>query len=322
MDRRRKLINGREDSTRRLLNAAAQRNGAEVFAKIRIADALDMDRSGLENEFYSYGLKAHFDFVVADADHRALFAVEFDGPHHESDQVAMRNDRMKNAIARRLGLPLARVRDRHIFESARGLDYLTWLVEVFFGYEALVEAQGSGAVPVDEPLDPMMFAAVPHLSGAFPLFVSAQARVQLQRAFNRKVIAAPCPLVLTARCADGTTVCLAIVGLTSGGLLLERSSLYLDGFGVAPSEAAEEIAVVSLERAVANGAAAASSTAVRAAIIDLLARGTCYSTQGMHTDLCFSVTYEQSPMGTRWRIGGVGNENDVVLPVVQHSGDD
>jgi hypothetical protein len=91
-------------------------NGANVYSKLRIADVLAIAGSGLDDDFYSFALKAHFDFVVTDADRLPLFAVEFDGPQHDSNPA---NDRTKNAVAEKLGLSLARVRQEH--QSSRSL---------------------------------------------------------------------------------------------------------------------------------------------------------------------------------------------------------
>lgn len=94
-----------------------------------------IERSGIGNDVYSYGLKAHFDFVVADEADMSLFAVEYDGPTH-LEAATIRLDLMKNELCERLGMPLARVRDEHIFRQARGIDYLTWLTEFYFWHSA------------------------------------------------------------------------------------------------------------------------------------------------------------------------------------------
>lgn len=87
-DRRKKLLNGHESTSRELLGEAAKKNGAEVFSKPRVADVLDINASGFDNELYRYALQAHFDFVVADAETKGLFAVEYDGPGHGKDKRA------------------------------------------------------------------------------------------------------------------------------------------------------------------------------------------------------------------------------------------
>ena len=78
-----KVINFQEAATRRILLKTATRYGAEVFAKMRVADVLGIEGSGLDAALYSYALRAHFDFVVVDEKFLPLFAVEFDGPSHQ-----------------------------------------------------------------------------------------------------------------------------------------------------------------------------------------------------------------------------------------------
>ena len=52
MDRRRKLlVNIGEAATDSALREAAARNNARVFAKVRVADALTIDRSGAANSY-------------------------------------------------------------------------------------------------------------------------------------------------------------------------------------------------------------------------------------------------------------------------------
>ncbi|MGO8907660.1 MAG: DUF2726 domain-containing protein [Solirubrobacteraceae bacterium] len=74
------------------LASLCQRFGARLFPKVRIADVLPVSKSTLADADFSYALKAHFDFVIADAQNEALLAVEFDGPSHYSDapKVAQR----------------------------------------------------------------------------------------------------------------------------------------------------------------------------------------------------------------------------------------
>jgi hypothetical protein len=111
MDRRRALlVNIGEAETDAVLQEVAEKPEVRVFAKPRLADVLNIERSGLSDDLYRYALKAHLDFVVAQqSDGRVHFAVEFDGPYHQDSAVAQRNDAMKNEICERLGLPLLRI---------------------------------------------------------------------------------------------------------------------------------------------------------------------------------------------------------------------
>lgn len=318
MDRRKKLVNFHEAVTRKILRAAAEKNGAEVWPKLRIADVLNLERSGLDNDLFSFALKAHFDFVVVDQEHLPLFAVEFDGPHHDSEPRARINDMKKNAVCEKLDFPIARVRDEHLFQKARGVDYLTWLTEIFFSFQSLVEAQEKGLLPDDEPLDPMSFLSNPNIPGAFPLFISAHARSRLIALNKRGVLSAPAPLDLRGDDADGRTTCISVVTAGRGELLFATSSIYLRGFGVAPFEAAAEIAAVNLaslaDEFSRTREGALSPEDVRALLVDFLRSHRATVMDGcMGCELGFSVSSQQRGGQQEWRVGALGDAPEVVI---------
>lgn len=134
MDRRKKLLNSCEDSTDISLRNAVEKHGARVFAKIRIADVLRIEGSGISDEEYKYALMGHFDFVIA-RDNRADFAVEFDGPTHETDATTIRRDRLKRSLCKKLGMPLLRIDEEHLRQVERQT-IVGWLVHVWYMHEA------------------------------------------------------------------------------------------------------------------------------------------------------------------------------------------
>jgi hypothetical protein len=279
MDRRRRLLNSREATTRKILETSAGRNSAEVWSKVRVADVLNLDSSGLSSNLFGYGLRAHFDFVVVDADHMPLFAVEFDGPLHNEPSSAS-NDQKKNAICDAMQFPLARVRDEHIFRQARGIDYVTWLTEVYFAFQALIDAQEAGHIPADEILDPMLMMSVPNLPARFPLWLSAIARVRLQSKQRAGRLWHPVPFSLTGEDALGTSSCMAILVRGDGTLFATTGSIYMRRFGVAGREAAEEIAVVNLERLEEDASQTITPSALRADVLAFLRRNPSVSCHG------------------------------------------
>jgi hypothetical protein len=99
----RKFRNRSEDEMQRQIRATIERHGAELHEKARIADLIDitkLDRRALG----TYALQAHFDFVLIDESQKAVVAIEFDGPGHDSV-----NDAKKNSICHQADLPLIRV---------------------------------------------------------------------------------------------------------------------------------------------------------------------------------------------------------------------
>lgn len=150
MDRRRRLlVNEGEIRTDEALREAAEAAGYRVHAKVRLADALAIDHSGLSSEAYSYALRAHFDWVVADiGTSRPEFAVEFDGESHETPD-ARRRDALKDDICGRLGLPLLRI-DSAAYRPTTRRTVIGYLVEAWGSYQAFYDAQDKGLIPDDE----------------------------------------------------------------------------------------------------------------------------------------------------------------------------
>jgi hypothetical protein len=108
----------------------------------------------------------------------------------------------------------------------------------------------------------MAFLSHPHIPGGLPLFISAKARMHLQQLHRDGVTTAPSPLVITGDDSLGTTTCLSVVSARGGALLSGAASIYLEDFGISPSEAAQDIAIVNLARA-ADAFATTGATTVR-----------------------------------------------------------
>lgn len=157
MDRRRPLlVNEGEFKTDEALREAAASVGYGVHTKVRVADTLAIDRSGLTDEQYGYALRSHFDWVVTDlASTVPEFAVEFDGQSHEDDRVR-RRDALKDSICERLGLPLLRI-DRFGLRPTIRRTVIWYLVESWALWCGFSEAQDDGTLPLDEVFEPWAF---------------------------------------------------------------------------------------------------------------------------------------------------------------------
>jgi hypothetical protein len=175
-----RLLNSPEHMTYERLREACSRNGAEVFAKVRLADILPIENSGISDELFRFALQSHFDFVVADADHLPLFAIEFDGTTH-GHTIQMCRDSKKDTLCDHFELPVLRINAEYLNRKYRSLDLLSWFVEVWFLSRGFQEAQAAGDVPPDEVFDPRMFLRVPGLKGEFPLWLSALPGAQIQK---------------------------------------------------------------------------------------------------------------------------------------------
>jgi len=100
-----KLLNLPESVTDQRLREVCDDFNAKVYAKVRVADVITIENSGIDNDHYRYALQAHFDFVVSDDEDQPLFAVEFDGSGHSLPE-AQRRDQLKNSLCDRFSFPL------------------------------------------------------------------------------------------------------------------------------------------------------------------------------------------------------------------------
>jgi hypothetical protein len=146
------LVNEYEIATDVALREIGERRGVRVCPKVRIADVLKIESSGLTNEEYSYSLRSHFDFVIVDRNGaHPHFAVEFDGPRHDVDPGAILRDQLKDGICTRLGLPLLRIDAAYLHRvSWKRMTVVGWLVDLWYLQEAFHRAQALGYVPPDE----------------------------------------------------------------------------------------------------------------------------------------------------------------------------
>lgn len=153
-DRRRAVLaSAGEIATDEALAEVAERLGYRVFPKLRIADALDINPSGLSDEQFHYALSAHFDFVVGEADtSRSLFAVEFDGRQHDTSRDVAARDRLKDEICAKLELPLLRI-DTDFLKQVDRFTIVGYLIEVHGLAEAFYEQQRAGYIAWDDDFD-------------------------------------------------------------------------------------------------------------------------------------------------------------------------
>ena len=143
------LVNPYERRADRLLTDEALAHGDRLLTKVRLADVVDVDGAGPDQ--LSYGLRAHLDFLMIDAETSLpKFAVELDGAQHWTDPAARRRDRAKDALCEWGGLPLLRITSDFSRRLGRR-QVLSYVIEAFYLAEAFYEAQDSGDIPLDEP---------------------------------------------------------------------------------------------------------------------------------------------------------------------------
>jgi hypothetical protein len=174
-----KILDFYESSTHIRLRKVCEEYGASVFPKVRLADILPIENSGIPQDEYRFALQAHFDFIISDNKLMPLFAVEFDGNSHKS-HTQQRRDAIKNKLCARFQLPLLRINSRHLVQKYRNMDILSWLVAVWFLQMDFDRQQQAGNIPFDESFDPFMIIAMAGARDKFPFWVSGPLRIKIQ----------------------------------------------------------------------------------------------------------------------------------------------
>ena len=238
-----KLLNTAEDRTfRELLKATSM----AVCPKVRVADVLPIEGSGVDSASFKYALQAHFDFVVTDASHTPVFAVEFDGPGHRDDEDQIARDLKKNSLCARFAFPLLRINDNHVSRLYNQRTLLVWIVEVYELQQAFAQAQDRGAIPLDEPFDPMLFITAGNSSETFPYWIGRRARLRLLELGRSGAI----PHAVTSGILwfddDGTIRGLEFVEVSDSLAIVHRTAMRPQLFPINFSDLLSELLVIFL----------------------------------------------------------------------------
>ena len=126
-----RILNNPERITYARLRKVCKLHGAEVYAKLRLADVLPIEGSGLPEAIYEFALQSHYDFVVTGPNQVPLFAMEFDGPQH-GHSPQFERDAKKDDLSSRFGLTLLRIQAADLCRTEWQLDRLTELIEQWF----------------------------------------------------------------------------------------------------------------------------------------------------------------------------------------------
>ena len=224
------LLNGSEAATLADLDEITNPHALRVNPKVRMADVLPIDRSGISRELYSYALRAHFDFVVTTDQHMPEFAVEFDGPLHEEPHGRARDEK-KDQLCRHFNFPLLRIEISYLPKIYRGkINLLRWIIEVYYMQKAFAEAQEAGQIPYEEPFDPFMIIGELDQLGSgdwkqrFPYWLSVEANMALQKLHREGKIACPGPKGFTDRYANGRLMGFEYIRINeTHGVIVEMS---------------------------------------------------------------------------------------------------
>lgn len=216
--------------------------------KVRVADVLKIESSGISDEQYHFALTSHFDFVVTDDHLMPLFAVEFDGPSHSSDEQR-RRDSLKNKLCESFKLPLLRVNGRYLERKYRGLDLLTWFIEVWFIERMLYQAQKDGRFPEDEPVMASLAYSISGYDNRFPLWLSCEPLARIRQLHEEGKCRGRTPSVIVSVDENGTYRAISWLRVTAQEGILIRTSMRAQQFPIVLSEALEEITSFQIHEA-------------------------------------------------------------------------
>jgi hypothetical protein len=221
-----RLLNLPESVTDQRLREVCNDFDAKVYAKVRIADVLPIENSGIDNEHYRYALLAHFDFVITDSDDKPLFTVEFDGSSHSSPEV-QRRDQIKNSLCDRFALPLLRINCKYLTKAFSNWDLLRWFCTVFFVKKSWDKAVEEGRIPPDDSIFDPMFVSVRTKSGMRSLELEKHARAEFGNLFRSGKIPFYVPNWITAKGSGRTLRAISWIKTSEQqGALVETAMQY------------------------------------------------------------------------------------------------
>lgn len=238
------LMNVKEVEVNERLKKICEACGAHVFPKVRVADVLQIEKSGIDDEDYSFALRAHFDFIVTDEAPNPLFAVEFDGAGH-FDPKRRGRDRRKDALCRRFYFPLLRINSRYLEPYARGMDLLTWLVDVWFTERAFEAAQEAGEMAYDDGFLPA--SVISDGSGKkFPFSLSLPAANAVVRLWLAGKVREQAISRIVGRDSSGNLHGLGYIRISGDSGVIARSGMRAQNFSIHVADLLEEIVVLDV----------------------------------------------------------------------------
>ena len=167
-----------ERATYKIAQQISHDLNVEALAKVRIADAINIQHSGISAAAFGYALKAHFDVLLI-RENLPVLAIEFDGPGHDK-----KHDDLKNSLCDRFGLPLVRVGMIHLNSKNFEDTAVHFLIHQLFCVDAFLEHFGNDPY---EPYDPIFFVNIPGKDRRFPFAYADRWRGRLIKRFKENL---------------------------------------------------------------------------------------------------------------------------------------
>jgi len=225
-----KVFNKYEEITYDSLKNICSKVGAHVFPKVRIADVISLNNSGISPNDFSYGLLAHFDFTITDRNYKALFSVEFDGPLHTTSSKQKLRDQRKNRICEHFGYSLLRINSNYINKKFRGMDLISYFIDSYFLANAFNKAQNDGFIPLDEMFDISLIYSNGNSKNKFPYWLSLDSKILIQKLFEDKIINQPSPSFVVGKDDNEIYRCLLWIALDNQKIVYTITGMHTQNF--------------------------------------------------------------------------------------------
>ncbi|MBI3933323.1 MAG: DUF2726 domain-containing protein [Acidobacteria bacterium] len=236
-----RLLNYSEEKTHQKLREMCEQNGASVFPKVRVADILPIEKSGISDQEFRFALQSHFDFTFCDENHTPLFAIEFDGALHE-EKVQRARDIQKGRLCKHFGFPILRINSSYIEREFRGMDLLTYFIEVWFHAQAFYEAQEQGLIPLDEDFDPASIVT-PRQGKLFPYWLSLEVKIKIEELHSKGMIIDYRVSHIIAKDTQGDYRAMGYIFITSNTGICAFTAMHSQDFPIIESDVLGELIV-------------------------------------------------------------------------------
>ena len=279
-----KIVNQYEEIAYRELQGLAEEYGYDVNVKMRLADVVPVEGSGISSDLFSFALKSHFDFVVSDPRRDPLFAVEFDGPTHEEARQQAR-DAKKDEICKRFDLPLLRINTNHLLKKYNKASLLKWVISAWELQKSFYEAQQRGQIPEEEDFDPVfLWHSGKTIEEVHPHWISLKPRLHFKQLEEEGRIPRryTCGFVFTDE--NDTYHGLEWIDVEGGKVVFAKSAMRAQQFPLHLGELFHELLTVLLHDKLMDFLKTGEGSVEPSAITDILATYMArYRRAGCHT---------------------------------------
>ncbi|MCL4855520.1 MAG: hypothetical protein KJZ78_29500, partial [Bryobacteraceae bacterium] len=169
------------------------------------------------------------------------------------DEEQFKRDEIKNDLLARFDMPYMRINARYLEDRYRGLDLLTYFVDVWFLSIAFDEAQAAGHIPLDEPFDPSFIISDGTPGGrTWPYWLSLDLQAKIEKSYERGTVAQMSPSHWIGADQRGNIRCITWLFVTEDGCLFIETGMREHRFpAVCCSEVLSQLAVYDLYDALA-----------------------------------------------------------------------